>query len=149
MLVALIACHVSFHFLITLITFFSLWTLSAFEWSKHCIKSWKYCKRCNIREFRAKPSEAWIQKPAKVFAIFCMQIWDMYVGVVYWPCVLMQMGNILENVRGLLCFHAAQLHVNVLTFCSTKMTSEHLLSATLTTPECFCAAKRKQLIPRH
>ena len=36
-----------------------------------------------------------------------------HVGVVYWPCVLMQMGNILENVWGLLCFYAAQLLVNV------------------------------------
>ena len=33
-----------------------------------------------------------------------------HVGVVYWPCVLMHMGNILESVWDLLCFCAAQLH---------------------------------------
>ena len=33
-----------------------------------------------------------------------------HLGAVYWPCVLMQMGNILESVWDLLCFCAAQLH---------------------------------------
>ena len=56
-----------------------------------------------------------------------------HVVVVYWPCVLMQMGNILENVWGLLCFCAAQLLVNVSLydvkyFCNTKIPSEYLLS---------------------
>ena len=63
-----------------------------------------------------------------------------HVGVVYWPCVLMQMGNILESVWDLLCFCAAHtckciIHWMMLTLFSTKMTSEHLLSANLTTCE--------------
>ena len=33
-----------------------------------------------------------------------------HVGIVYWACVLTQMGNILESVWDLLCFCAAQLH---------------------------------------
>ena len=50
----------------------------------------------------------------------------------------MQMGNILENVLGLLCFCVAQLSINAslydVNFVQyTKMTSEHLLSANLTT----------------
>ena len=61
-----------------------------------------------------------------------------HVGVVYWPCVLVQMGNILENVWGLLCLCAAQLLVNVSLYdvkylCNTKISSEYLLSANLTT----------------
>ena len=65
-----------------------------------------------------------------------------HVVVVYWPCVLMQMGNnILENVWGLLCFCAAQL-LGTVSYCMMssicaiqKMSSEHLLSANLTTRE--------------
>ena len=47
--------------------------------------------------------------------------------------------NIMENVRGLLCFCAAQLLVNVSYdvkyLCNTTISSEHLLSANSTTRE--------------
>ena len=56
------------------------------------------------------------------------------------------MGYMLKSVWDLLCFCATQLHTctctckciihwMMLTLCSTKMTSEHLLSANLTTRE--------------
>ena len=67
----------------------------------------------------------------------------------------LQMGNILENVWGLLCFFAAQLLVNVSLYdvrylCNTNMSSEYLLSANLTTREyVFVAAKREKLFLRN
>ena len=78
-------------------------------------ESAKYCKLGNIRGniFANFGQQARIQKPAEnICDILYAHLG--HVGVVCWPCVLMQMGNILENVWGLLCpFYAAQLLVNV------------------------------------
>ena len=67
----------------------------------------------------------------------------------------MQMGNILENVWGPLCFYAAQLLVNVSlydvffvqTYKSDKWESAHREFNNLRV--CFCAAKREKLIPQN
>ena len=75
----------------------------------------KYCKRGNIRgalifvNFAQNSASA----NSKTHKNICNILYAHFgqVGVVYWPCVLMQMGNILENVWGLLCFCAAQLLV--------------------------------------
>ena len=76
---------------------------------------------------RAKFSKRELKNPRKYLQYF----------VCVW--VLMQMGNILENVWGLLCFCAAQLLLNVSYdvkyLCNTKISSEHLLSANSTTRE--------------
>ena len=100
-----------------------------------------------------KTQQAWIQKPAK---IICDILYAHlgHVGVVYWPCVLMQMGNILENVWGLLCFYAAQLLVNVswydVNFVQYKNDKWASAKREFNNPRiCFCAAKHEKLIPRN
>ena len=76
-----------------------------------------YCKRGNIRGTLIFVNFAQISASAnsKTLENICDTLYAHlgHVGVVYWLCVLMQMGNILENVWGLLCFYAAQLLVNV------------------------------------
>ena len=118
----------------------------------------QYCKIGNIRgtlifvNFAQNSASANSKTRENICDSLYAHIW--HVGVVYWPCVLMQMGNILKNVWGLLCFCAVQLLVNVSLYdvkylCNTKISSEYLLSANLTTRECFCAAKREKLIPQN
>ena len=64
----------------------------------------------------------------------------------------MQMGNILENVWGLLCFYAAQLLVNVswydVNFVQYKNEKWASAKREFNNPRLrFCAAKREKLIP--
>ena len=66
----------------------------------------------------------------------------------------MQMGNILENVWGLLCFYAAQLLVNVswydVNFVQYKNDKWASAKREFNNPRiCFCAAKREKLIPQN
>ena len=103
-----------------------------------------YCKRGNIcgTLIFAVFQQARIKKPRENICDILYAHFG-HVGVVYWPCVLMQMGNILKSVWDLLVFvlpsyiHTCNciIHWMILTLCSTKMTSEHLLSANLTTRE--------------
>ena len=77
----------------------------------HSILSPNYCKSGNIRSALiftnfAQNSASANSKPHEnicdiLYAHF------VHIGVEYWPCVLMQIGNILKNVWGLLCFCAA------------------------------------------
>ena len=67
-----------------------------------------YCKRGNIRGalIFANFAQNSASANSKAHENICNILYAHFghVGVVYWPCVLMQMGNILENVWGLFVF---------------------------------------------
>ena len=129
----------------------------------------KYCKRGNIRgtlifaNFTQNSASANSKTHENICNILYAHLG--HVGLVYWPCVLMQMGNtsILENVWGLLCFYAAQLLVNVSWVWSgrsppwydvnfVQYTNDKWASAKREFNNlriCFCAAKREKLITRN
>ena len=103
----------------------------------------EYCKSWNIRGtlIFANFAQNSASANSKTRKNICNILYAHFghVGVVYWPCVLMQMGNILENVWGLFCFCAAQLLVMyrcmMSSICATQISSEYLLSVNLTTRE--------------
>ena len=130
------------------ITFLLLWIFCVTDMAYlHLQSILIYCKRGNIpgtlifADF-AVFQQARIQKPRENICDILYAHFG-HVGVAYWPCVLMQMGNILKSVWDLLVFvlpsyiHTCNciIHWMILTLCSTKITSEHLLSANLTTRE--------------
>ena len=117
-----------------------------------------YCKRGNIRgtlsfaDFAQNSASANSKTRENICNILYAHL--RHVGVVYWPCVLMQMGNILENVWGLLCFYAAQLLANVswydVNFVQYKNDKWASVKREFNNPQiCFCAAKRENLIPQN
>ena len=116
-----------------------------------------YCKRGNIRgtlifaNFAQNSASANSKTRKNICDILYAHL--EHVGVVYWPCVLMQMGNILENVWGLLCFYAAKLLVNIswyVNFVQYKNDKWASAKREFNNPRiCFCAAKREKLIPRN
>ena len=83
------------------------------KYFKYCKSGIKHSQRINFREFHTKFSKHEFKN---------LQKYLQYSVCTFWTCirrscvmtmhVLMQMGNILENVWGPLCFCAAQLLVN-------------------------------------
>ena len=136
----------------------SCFILSCFYFLFFLLLFYSYCKRGNIRgtlifaDFAQNSASANSKTSENICDILYAHLG--HIGVVYWSCVLMQMGNILENVWCLLCFYAAQLLVNVswysydVNFLQYKNDKWVSVKHKFNNPRiCFCAAKREILIP--
>ena len=112
------------------------------------LKTRKYSRHINFREFHAKFSKRKFKNPRKYlryYNVLCTR-------------VLMQMGDILENVWGLLCFSATQLLVNLYctmyVWCQVFGQYKNIKWASAQREFnnlriCFCAAKHEKSIPRN